>query len=247
MPDTLYNKIISLVPSLTELLVDLGLRSNLVGRTRFCIHPEEIVEEIPIVGGTKNPDLEKIIEIQPDFILTNKEENRREDIELLHKYSDVRVTDISTMQDAILEITRLGQILNVQDISQNIVSEIQQMLDNKPEAKPKSVAYFIWKDPWMTIGNDTYIHDVLNTYQLQNVYGSQTRYPTTNLKKLSQKNPDLILLSSEPYPFKEKHLQEIQGYCPNSNIQLVNGEWFSWYGSRMIKSCKWLNNWREMI
>lgn len=247
MPDSPFLKIVSLVPSLTELLIYLGLKEQLIGRTRFCIHPEADIKSVPIVGGTKNPNLEKIISLKPDFILANKEENRKEDIEILQKYSRVRVTDISTIEDAILEILALGNLFQVQKKAQAIVSDLQNLLDQKPNLPKKSVAYFIWRDPWMTVGNDTFIHDVLKTYHLQNVYGDQTRYPSTDLTELAGKKPDLILLSSEPYPFKQKHLQEIQEVCPNSQIQLVNGEWFSWHGSRMLKACKWLNSWRKLL
>lgn len=247
MPDLNYNRIISLVPSLTELLVDLGLKDQLIGRTRFCIHPEEAVENIEIVGGTKNPRLEKIIELQPDFILANKEENRKEDIEVLKKYTEVRVTEIDTIQDAILEISALGSKFGVQEKARSLVKKITALLDERPEKAPLSAAYFIWKDPWMSVGHDTYIHDVLQSYQLTNVYGNQTRYPKTTLDELKSKNPDLILLSSEPYPFKQKHIDEIREVFPVSKIELVNGEWFSWYGSRMIKALEWMNEWRASL
>ncbi len=247
MPDQPYNRIISLVPSLTELLIDLGLKDQLVGRTRFCIHPEKDVQEIEIVGGTKSPNLEKIIELEPDFILANKEENREEDIEVLRAYTKVYVTEIGSVEDALLEFSSLGQALGVKDEAQNIVSEISSILSKAPEVQELSVAYFIWKDPWMTVGKDTYIHNVLKHYNLTNVYGDRTRYPKTTLAKLASKNPDLILLSSEPFPFKEKHIQEIRGACPTAKIKLVNGEWFSWYGSRMIKAFEALNTWRQEL
>lgn len=247
MPELPYKKIISLVPSLTELLFDLGLKDQLVGRTRFCVHPENEVTEVEIVGGTKNPKLERIVELQPDFILANKEENRKEDIEVLKKYSEVRVTEIDTIQDAILEISALGAKLGVQKEARSLVKKITDLMDERPENSPLSAAYFIWKDPWMTIGNDTYIHDVLQSYQLTNVYGNETRYPKTTLDELAVKNPDLILLSSEPYPFKQKHMDEIRKVCPSSKIELVNGEWFSWYGSRMVKAFRWLNEWRASL
>jgi ABC-type Fe3+-hydroxamate transport system substrate-binding protein len=247
MPDLPYQRIISLVPSLTELLIDLGLTDQLIGRTRFCIHPEEKVEEIKIVGGTKNPNLEKIVELKPDFILANKEENRKEDIEMLDNYAEVRVTEIDSIQDAILEISSLGNHLGVMEEASALVDKISALLNQRPPANTLSVAYFIWKDPWMTVGNDTYIHDVLHKYNLNNVFGLQKRYPTTSLEELKKKQPDLILLSSEPYPFKEKHLEEIKSVCPEATVQLINGEWFSWYGSRMVESFSQLNKWRRSL
>jgi ABC-type Fe3+-hydroxamate transport system substrate-binding protein len=247
MSELPYKRIVSLVPSLTELLIDLGLKGQLIGRTRFCIHPEDDVEDIEIVGGTKNPDLEKIIELKPDFILANKEENRKEDIEVLQAYTHVQVTDIESVEDALLEISSLGITLGVNNKAQKLVSKATKLLSEIPSERELSVAYFIWKDPWMTVGKDTYIHHVLERYHLKNVYGDQTRYPKTTLKELESKNPDLILLSSEPYPFKEKHIQEIKEACPVAKIELVNGEWFSWYGSRMSKAFNALNTWRSKL
>lgn len=247
MPELPYQRIISLVPSLTELLIDLGLKDQLIGRTRFCVHPEEEVKDVEIVGGTKNPNLEKIIELEPDFILANKEENRKEDIEVLEAYTKVQITDIESIEDALLEISSLGMLLGVNDPAQKLVSKISTLLSEIPSERELSVAYFIWKDPWMTVGKDTYIHHVLKRYHLENVFGQQTRYPKTTLKELASRNPDLILLSSEPYPFKEKHIKEIKETCPVAKIELVNGEWFSWYGSRMLKAFEELNSWRSKL
>lgn len=247
MSELPYQRIISLVPSLTELLIDLGLKDQLIGRTRFCVHPEDEVQDIEIVGGTKNPKLEKIIELEPDFILANKEENRKEDIEVLQAYTHVEVTDIESVEDALLEISSLGITLGVNGEARKLVSRTTDLLSEIPSERSLSVAYFIWKDPWMTVGKDTYIHHVLKRYHLRNVFGNQIRYPKTTLKELASKNPDLILLSSEPYPFKEKHIQEIKEACPVAKIELVNGEWFSWYGSRMVKAFKELNSWRSKL
>lgn len=247
MPELPYQRIISLVPSLTELLIELGLKDQVIGRTRFCIHPEEKVDEIKIIGGTKNPRLEDIISMEPDFILANKEENRKEDIEILQKYTEARVTEIDTIEDALLEISSLGNKLGVQENASKLVHSINELLDQRPECEPLSVAYFIWKDPWMSVGHDTYIHDVLQNWQLTNLYGNKTRYPKTTLDELAAKNPDVILLSSEPFPFKQKHMAQIREVCPSSKIELVNGEWFSWYGSRMKPAFEWLNSWRKEL
>jgi ABC-type Fe3+-hydroxamate transport system substrate-binding protein len=247
MPDLPYKKIVSLVPSLTELLFDLGLKNQIVGRTRFCIHPKDEVENVDIVGGTKNPKLDDIVAMEPDLVVANKEENEKDDIELLQKYTEVRITVIETIEDAILEISSLGKQLGVQKRANDLVDNINHLLKSRPECQPLSVAYFIWKDPWMSVGYDTYIHHVLQNWQLTNVYGNKTRYPKTTLDELAAKNPDVILLSSEPYPFKVKHLDEIRKVCPSSKIELVNGEWFSWYGSRMVPAFEWLNDWRKEL
>ncbi|MDR9417047.1 MAG: helical backbone metal receptor, partial [Gracilimonas sp.] len=181
MPDLPYKKIISLVPSLTELLFDLGLKNQIVGRTRFCIHPKDEVENVDIVGGTKNTKLDDIVAMEPDLVVANKEENEKDDIELLQKYTEVRITVIETIEDAILEISSLGKQLGVQKRANDLVDNINHLLKSRPECQPLSVAYFIWKDPWMSVGYDTYIHHVLQNWQLTNVYGNKTRYPKTTL------------------------------------------------------------------
>lgn len=247
MPDHPYKRIVSLVPSLTELLIDLGLKDQTIGRTRFCIHPKDEINDIQIIGGTKNPRLDDIVAMNPDLILCNKEENRKEDIEVLQKYADVRVTEIATIEDGLLEISSLGELLGVRKSANTLVNEINELIQNRPECCPLSAAYFIWKDPWMSVGNDTYIHDIMQTWQLTNIYGDKKRYPKTTLEELASRNPDVILLSSEPYPFKEKHFAEIRQACPTSKIELVNGEWFSWYGSRMKPAFEWLNKWRREL
>lgn len=243
MPDSPYNKIISLVPSLTELMVDLGLEKQLVGRTRFCIHPEDKVKNIEIIGGTKNPNIDKIIDMDPDLVIANKEENRKEDVQQLGSHTEVMVTDIASVEDALVEIKRIGNKTDRTQTALSLISKISTTISERPKTPPLRTAYFIWKDPWMSVGRDTYIHDVMNKYGLMNVFEEQDRYPTIDLKNLSSYAPELILLSSEPYPFKNKHIQEIKKHCPDSKVELVNGEWFSWYGSRMLPSFKALNEW----
>lgn len=244
MPKFPYKRIISLVPSLTELLINLGLEDQLIGRTRFCIHPKKSVKNIEIFGGTKNPNIEKIIGFEPDLIIANKEENRKEDISALEKHADILLTEINTVEDALFEIDRIGLKTGTTKQAEKLITRINRVLQQKPETKAIQTAYFIWKDPWMTVGSDTYIHDVMKKYGLINIYGDQLRYPTTTLEELSNLSPELILLSSEPYPFKEKQINEIKTHYPNSRIELVNGEWFSWYGSRMASSFESLNAWR---
>lgn len=245
--DNTPERIISLVPSLTELVIDLGLEDHLVGRTRFCVHPKEKVEEIPIVGGTKNPRLDKIRQKNPDYIIANKEENRPEHIKDLMKDFEINVTDIATIEDALITIHELGQVLNKTKEAKQLISDIQQRLDERPDENELRTAYMIWKDPWMTVGHDTYIHDVLAHWNLPNVFSDKKRYPTFKLEDLRQYNPDLILLSSEPYPFKEKHMAQVEEACPAARVLLVEGEWFSWYGSHMKHSFGRLNAWRKTI
>lgn len=244
-----YNpeRIISLVPSLTELLIDLGLKERLIGRTRFCVHPREAVSDIPIVGGTKNPRLDKIRNSTPDLIIANKEENRRQDITALMDDMEVIVTDIATIEDALITIHKLGHTLGVSEQAEKLISDIQGRLEERPDEPELRTAYLIWKDPWMTVGGDTYIHDVLHHWGLPNVFGRHTRYPKFTLDELKDYNPDLILLSSEPYPFKEKHMAQVAEACPAARVLLTEGEWFSWYGSHMKQAFGRLNIWRQAI
>ncbi len=240
-------KIISLVPSLTELLFDLGLEKQIAGRTRFCIHPEEKAERVEIMGGTKNPRLDKIRQVRPDLIIANREENRKEDVSELQELFDVMVTDINTIEDALLAIHEIGSRCGAEEAARELISSIRSELDSVPDEPPLTAAYMIWKDPWMTVGGDTYIHSVLTHWNLENIFGGQKRYPKTTLHELSEAEPDVILLSSEPYPFREKHIDEVEMACPASRILPVDGEWFSWYGSRMLPSFKKLNSFRKAI
>lgn len=243
MPDS----IVSLVPSLTELLFDLELGDRVVGRTRFCIHPKKQVEQISIVGGTKNPRLDKIRHLSPDLIIANKEENRKEDIEELEKDFNVLLTDVETIEEALFVIFDIGHTCGVQEKANTLIQNIRTEIERIPKEPELSAAYFIWRNPWMSVGRDTYIHSVMNHWNLRNVYEDKTRYPQTTIHELSLKKPDVILLSSEPYPFKEKHIKEIGDQCPGSAIFLVSGEWFSWYGSRMLHAFRQLHTFRRVI
>ena len=240
-------RIISLVPSLTELVIDMGLQERLVGRTRFCVHPKEKVEEISIIGGTKNPRLDKIRDLDPDYIIANKEENRPEDIEALANDFEINVTEIATIEDALITIHELGKTFETLEKAEKLISDIQEALEDRPQVSELNTAYLIWKDPWMTVGRDTYIHDIMDHWKLPNVFAEKKRYPKISLDSLKRQNPDLILLSSEPYPFEEKHMAQIEEACPAARVLLVEGEWFSWYGSRMKHAFKRLNGWRKTI
>ncbi|HKJ45847.1 MAG TPA: helical backbone metal receptor [Balneolales bacterium] len=240
-------RIISLVPSLTELLFDLGMGGKLVGRTRFCVHPSTKITSIPIIGGTKNPRLDKIRAAKPDFIIANIEENRKEDISELEKDFNVFLTNIATIEDALITIYQLGKELGTPGKAEKLITEINEVFEKRPKKEPLQTAYMIWKNPWMSIGNDTYIHDVMSQWGLTNVFGNKKRYPTFELEELNNMKPGLILLSSEPFPFKKKHIEDIVAVCPDTRIELINGEWFSWYGSRMLPSFKKLNKWRAQL
>ncbi len=227
-------KVISLVPSITETLFDLGLTSDeIIGRTKFCIHPEELVKNIEIIGGTKNLNLEKIKALKPDLIIANKEENVKEQVEELMRDFKVLVTNVETLEDNYYLIKQLGHLFGKQEKAQLLNLKTYEAFDIPKPEKSLKVAYLIWKDPYMTVGGDTFISRILEELGFENLFKTQKRYPEVQLEEL--KEADLIFLSSEPFPFKEKHMAEIQNICVDQKIMIVDGEAFSWYGSHLAK------------
>ncbi len=234
-------RIISLVPSQTELLVDLGLMDSIVGITKFCIHPIGLKKIKTVVGGTKNINIEKIKALKPDIILCNKEENTKEIVEVCEQIAPTHVSDIYNLDDAKELISQYGKMLSCKTSALKINNELEFKINDFKQfiknQKTIRVTYFIWRNPWMVAANNTFINHLLQLNNFENIYANQERYPEIDIKKMRQVNyPDLILLSSEPYPFKETHIQEIQEHNPNSKILLVDGELFSWYGSRLLKA-----------
>lgn len=247
MIENKYSRIVSLVPSLTELLFDLGLGTRVAGRTRFCVHPEKLIDAVPVIGGTKNPNIRKIQSLKPDLIIANREENRKEDIGELQKQFEIFLTDINSIDDALSAMRNLGQKLNTVNTVNKLIREIRDLMKVRPDTVKIKTAYFIWRNPWMVTGRNTYINDVMTHWNLQNIYGHLERYPEIDIKTMADLNPDLVLLSSEPFPFKHKHLEEIRKNCPACVVRLVDGQWFSWYGSRMKTSFSLLNHWRTQL
>jgi ABC-type Fe3+-hydroxamate transport system substrate-binding protein len=230
-------RIISLVPSQTELLYHLGLEEEVVGITKFCVHPKEWHEKKTKIGGTKKLLINKIIALHPDLIIANKEENNKADIEELSKFCPVWVSDIKTLNESFTMIQKVGEIIHKQSAALSLIKEIKAGFKTLQKAnKPLRIGYFIWRKPWMTVGKDTFIHDLITQLGWINVYSSTSRYPETTLEELKMLAPEVLLLSSEPYPFKEKHIAEIQLVLPEVKIILVDGEMFSWYGSRLKHS-----------
>ncbi len=227
-------RIISLVPSITELLYDLHLSKETVGITKFCVHPAKWFQTKEKIGGTKNLNIEKIKSLQPDLIIANKEENTQKQIEILADLFPVYLTDVGNYEDAIKMILNIGEITCKSAEAVKLVTTIQAVFNLiKKLSQHIKTAYFIWKDPYMTVGGETFINDMVNKIGLQNVFSHYERYPQITLQDVVSANPQLILLSTEPYPFKEKHINEIQAYFPAAKIFLADGEMFSWYGSRM--------------
>ncbi|TXF77656.1 ABC transporter substrate-binding protein [Chryseobacterium sp.] len=227
-------KIISLVPSITETLFDFGLTdSEVVGRTKFCIHPEDSVKKVTVIGGTKNLNIEKIRSLKPDLIIANKEENEKLQVEELEKEFKVWVTDIKNLRDNENFLQKLGTLLNKEETAQNYVQKIRTVFGNLSKEPSKKTAYLIWKAPYMTVGNDTFIHHILEQLGFDNIFKNQKRYPVISIEEMQ--SAEYLLLSSEPFPFREKHMAELQSEIPTAKIILVEGEAFSWYGTPLLK------------
>ena len=228
------HRIISLVPSITELLFDLNLHDEVVGITKFCVHPESWFKTKAKIGGTKNIKQDIIASLKPQLIIANKEENVKEQIESLENICPVFITDVSDLNSALQMIEIIGAITNrikqAQSIIQKIKKEFAQL---KLQQNKLRAGYLIWRKPYMTIGGDTFINDMLERCGFENVFKNYTRYPEISVSQLSTLNCQLLMLSSEPFPFKQKHIYELQPYLPHTKIILVDGEMFSWYGSRL--------------
>lgn len=227
-------RIISLVPSQTELLVDLGLEDRIVGVTKFCIHPVDLRKKKAIVGGTKNYRFDLIDSLQPDLIIGNKEENDQEGIEKLASKYPIWISDILTVEDSLRMILELGKITDTLIKADQITNQLKMDLKNQLALKG-TVIYLIWNDPIMVAGQDTFINEMLSIAGFKNLIQT-SRYPEVKPEALQLLNPDYLLLSSEPFPFKEKHLDFFKALLPNANIRIVDGELFSWYGSRLLKA-----------
>ncbi len=233
-------RIVSLVPSQTELLHYLGLSDSVVGITKFCIHPNEWYRNKMRIGGTKTTSMDSIASLHPDLIIANKEENVQEQVEALENLAPVWTSDINTVGDALQMIQSIGDLTGkaveagqlVKDI-QTSFAAVRQKAANSHQQKIKT-AYLIWKDPYMAAGGDTFIHSLMEVCGFENVLSDHNRYPETRLTELASRQTELVLLSSEPYPFSQKHLIAIQAALPDCRILLVDGEMFSWYGSRML-------------
>lgn len=234
-------RIISLVPSQTELLADLGLHDEVVGITKFCVHPESWRKTKTIVGGTKNFDFEGIDRLKPDVIFGNKEENFEAGISELKKKYPVWMSDIVSIEDSFSMILSIGKITNKIIKSNQIASFIQEGLMSTKKFAGQSVLYLIWRKPWMAAATDTFIHALLHHLGLRNAVELRMRYPELTDIEIHKIKPDYIFLSSEPYPFREKHIEELQTISPTSKIVLVDGEMFSWYGSRLLHAIPYFN------
>jgi len=248
--DHIPKRIISLVPSQTELLHTLGLEEEVIGITKFCVHPHQWFLHKIRIGGTKQLDIDKIKKLQPDLIIANKEENTREQIEELAIYFPVWISDVNNLEDAINMISSIGKIVDKKKESQNLVTAIQINFSSlTPPASNGKVktCYLIWREPYMTVGGDTFINDMLKRAGFENMFRDRTRYPEVTINELISAYCQLLLLSSEPYPFKEKHIAELKAILPGTKIILADGEIFSWYGSRLLQAPAYFQKLHQQI
>jgi len=233
-------RIVSLCPSLTELVFDLGLGANLVGRTKFCIHPSDGVATVEKVGGTKNPKIDRIIELAPDLVLLNEEENRREDAEALQAAGLMcHVSFPHTALDTAEMVRSIAEVVQASAEGERIARDIETRHSRVAQAaatrSPVTYAYLIWRDPLMTVNADTFVSALLGDAGGRNVFASRSdRYPTITPDELGASNPDVVLLSTEPFPFKPSHADEIAAASglPPARFRIVDGELLSWHGSR---------------
>lgn len=242
-------RIISLCPSQTETLFALGAASQVAGRTRWCIEPQGLVDQVPAVGGTKKFNVSRAAGLYPDLFLCEKEENTPEMVAQAEQLAPVYVTDVRDIPSALQMIRDVGELVGCQEAAIQLVAEIERGFNALPSLqRPLRVAYLIWKDPWMVAGADTFIDAMMTKLGLVNVFAQYPgRYPEVSLSQLQDAAPDLVLLSSEPFSFGQEHVQALKSQLVHAGVEWVDGQWFSWYGARLIPTLKALPVWLDGI
>jgi len=234
-------RIVSLVPSQTELLHDLGLDAEVVGITQFCVHPSHWRRTKTRIGGTKDVRVERVRSLAPDLVIANREENVREQVEAIRGFCPVWTSDVNDLVGALEMIRSVGRLTGKEAEAGPMAHSIEDAFTafGRVEVSVRT-AYLIWRDPWMAAGGDTFIHDMMRRCGFSNVFAEKPRYPVTSLSELSETGVGLVLLSSEPYPFRERDLEAVRLQIPGAEVRLVDGEMFSWYGSRLRESARYL-------
>lgn len=237
-------RIVSLVPSQTELLFDLGAGERVVGVTKFCVHPAHARAGRRRVGGTKTPDIARIRALTPDLVLANREENRAQDVAAIAAFAPVYVTVVDTVAQALAMARAVGFALGAEAAAARLAADIEAAFGDLPRLDGLRCAYLIWRRPWMVAGGGSFIDDVLRRLGLANVFAGRPRYPEVTAADLAAAAPDVLLLSSEPYPFKPAHGQELGQVLPRARILPVDGEMFCWPGSRLLAAAGYF---RELL
>ncbi|HHP7239473.1 helical backbone metal receptor [Longibacter sp.] len=233
-------RIVSLVPSITDLLHALDLGIRVVGITRFCERPEDWRETKAIVGGTKNVKHDALTKLNPDLVLANLEENEKDDVARLDV--PVYVTDVRTVPDACEMIRTVGQLTGTGAAARTMAQTITDRFDRLTITPRTRAVYLIWREPYMSVGHDTFIHDVMTRGGFQNVFSEETRYPEVTLTQIADAEPDVVLCSSEPFPFHQKDTftADLREALPDTPIEIVDGQLFSWYGPRLLDTPSYL-------
>ncbi|MFC5602368.1 ABC transporter substrate-binding protein [Sporosarcina koreensis] len=232
-------RIVSLCPGITDTLFALDLEAEIVGRTRFCIHPKGKVENVQAVAGTKDIKLEAIQDVRPDLIIVEKEENTKEIVEELEKHFPVYVAEVQSVDDAFRMIEDMGSLTDRVDAAARLITNIHEQFESLPKGTRKRVAYVIWRKPYMVVGKDTYINSLLEKMGFINPFvEANGRYPAVMAEDFKKAELDYVLLASEPFPFKEKHFKEFLDMIPDTEPILFDGEMF-WYGPRMLDAARY--------
>jgi ABC-type Fe3+-hydroxamate transport system substrate-binding protein len=248
-------RIVSLVPSLTELLYDLHLDEEVVGITKFCVHPEQWYRFKQRIGGTKNADIALIKSLQPDLVIASKEENIKEQVEAIAAFCPVYCSDISNLEEAYEAIAQIGALTDRSAKAEELIDELRQDFSQLHTATNKlRCVYLIWNKPYMSAGGDTFIHAMLRTAGFENVFQNLMRYPETDLQQIAAYDVDVVFFSSEPFPFNQQHLDDFttawQQQFPQKKmplLRIVDGEMFSWYGSRLLYATEYFKKLRESL
>lgn len=242
-------RIVSLVPSQTELLAHLGLDDQVVGLTRFCERPEHWRTNKTIVGGTKQVDLDTVRALNPDLILANHEENTADDVAALDDIAPVFVTEVKTVSGALDMIRTVGALTGTSDRTSTLVGRIISRFRALPDFPSLRAVYFIWREPYMTVGRDTFIHDVMQWGGFHNLYAGRTRYPDVSLETLSEQEPDVLLCATEPFPFHDadRFTDDLRAAVPKTPLEIVDGQPFSWYGPRLLETPSYLRTLRKTL
>ena len=239
-------RIVSLVPSISEFIDYLGCDDKLVGCTKFCIYPKHLRQSSTIIGGTKNIHIDKILDLKPDLVLANKEENVREQVISIKEFTQVYTSDVKTIDDALQMNYDIGNLLGKTSAVNVLNEQIKQVAFFNHKIRFRT-AYIIWNDPIMSIGGDTFIHSMLKANGWDNVFEESNRYPTTDFASLRSWALDCVMLSSEPFPFTEEHRKQFEVELPGVRIMLVDGSLISWYGNRMLEGISYLQNLRNSM
>jgi ABC-type Fe3+-hydroxamate transport system substrate-binding protein len=242
-----FKRIISLVPSITELLFYLEKEKEIVGITDFCIHPKTKISPVQKVGGTKTLDLKKIKQLNPDLIIASKEENTKKQIEELQEDFPVYISAVKSLEGAYSLINDIGELVDQPEAVLSLISEIKNSFSGLSFEKTISVVYLIWENPYMVVGGNTFINEMLKVAGFENVFSQMENYPKVTAKQLQECGAEFFFLSSEPYHFGTEHINHFRALCSCTKVLLVNGEMFGWYGNHMVKAVPYMKNLKTIV